>query len=90
MARPDCGWPRRRASPGCRRRRREVKLVDWEIAAVDFRTEGLLMAPGASSFRGCSRHGLVYADIALWEIHEAFAAQVLAHVRALDSAEFVS
>jgi acetyl-CoA C-acetyltransferase len=66
-----------------------VKLVDWEIAAVDFRTEGLLMAPAYAIPRLLARHGLVYADIALWEIHEAFAAQVLAHVRALDSAEFV-
>jgi len=29
-----------------------------------------------------ARHGLTFADIALWEIHEAFAAQVLANVKA--------
>jgi hypothetical protein len=30
------------------------------------------------------RHGLRYSDVALWEIHEAFAAQVLAKVAALE------
>jgi acetyl-CoA C-acetyltransferase len=66
-----------------------VKLIDWEIAAVDFRTEGLLMAPPYAIPRLLARHGLAYADIDLWEIHEAFAAQVLAHIKALDSPEFV-
>jgi len=27
---------------------------------------------------------LTYADIDIWEIHEAFAAQVLAHIKALE------
>src|SRR6201999_826605 len=29
-----------------------------------------------------ARHGLKFADIALWEIHEAFSAQVLANIKA--------
>lgn len=66
-----------------------VRLVDWEIAAVDFRVEGLLMAPPYAIPRLLARHGLAYGDIALWEIHEAFAAQVLAHIKALESAEFL-
>ncbi len=66
-----------------------VRLVDWEIAAVDFRSEGLLMAPAYGIPRLLARHGLAYADIDLWEIHEAFAAQVLAHVEALTSATFL-
>lgn len=65
-----------------------VRLVDWEITAVDFRTEGLLMAPAYGIPRLLARHGLRYDDIALWEIHEAFAAQVLAHVAALTSDDF--
>jgi acetyl-CoA C-acetyltransferase len=32
---------------------------------------------------------LTYADIDLWEIHEAFAAQVLAHIKALESPDFL-
>lgn len=66
-----------------------VKLIDWEIASVDFRTEGLLMAPPYAIPRLLSRHSLSYSDIHLWEIHEAFAAQVLAHIAALESADFI-
>ena len=64
-------------------------LIDWEIASIDFRTEGLLMAPAFAIPRLLARHGLVYADIDLWEIHEAFAAQVLFHIKALESVDFV-
>ena len=66
-----------------------VRLIDWEIAAVDFRVEGLLMAPAFAIPRLLARHGLTYQDIELWEIHEAFAAQVLFHVKALEDATFL-
>jgi len=61
-----------------------VKLVDWEMAATDFRKdeEGILMAPGRAIPRLLARHGLTFGDITLFEIHEAFAAQVLANIRA--------
>jgi acetyl-CoA C-acetyltransferase len=60
-----------------------VKFVDWEIAAIDFRLEeGMLMAPGRAIPRLLARHGLAFEDIALFEIHEAFAAQVLANAKA--------
>ncbi len=64
-------------------------LIDWEIASIDFRTEGLLMAPAFAIPRLLARHGLGYTDIDLWEIHEAFAAQVLFHIKALESVDFV-
>ena len=32
----------------------------------------------------CSRHGPRFDDIDIWEIHEAFAAQVLANVAAIE------
>jgi acetyl-CoA C-acetyltransferase len=67
----------------------KAKLIDWEIAAIDLRTEGLLMAPAFAIPRLLARHGLTYADIDLWEIHEAFAAQVLAHIKALESTDFL-
>ena len=67
----------------------KVKLIDWEIAAVDFRVEGLLMAPAYAIPKLLARHDLRYDDIALWEIHEAFAAQVSFHIRALESSEFL-
>ena len=66
-----------------------VRLVDWEITAIDLRKEGLLMAPAYGIPRLLVRNGLTYADIGLWEIHEAFAAQVAAHMKALESAAFL-
>ena len=68
----------------------KAKLVDWEIASIDLRTEGLLMAPAFAIPRLLARNSLTYADIDLWEIHEAFAAQVLAHIKALESDDFLS
>lgn len=61
-----------------------AELVDFEITAVDHHVDGLLMAPSFAIPRLLARHGLKYADVALWEIHEAFAAQVLANVAALE------
>jgi acetyl-CoA C-acetyltransferase len=67
----------------------KAKLIDWEIASVDYRVEGLLMAPAFAIPRLLARNGLAYADIDLWEIHEAFAAQVLFHIKALETPEFL-
>jgi acetyl-CoA C-acetyltransferase len=36
-----------------------------------------------------ARNGLTHADIGLLEIHEAFAAKVLAHIKALESSNFL-
>ena len=47
------------------------------------------MAPPYAIPRLLQRNSLNYADIHLWEIHEAFAAQVLAHIKALKSPEFI-
>lgn len=80
------------SSKGLERLPREtprVKLVDWEIASLDFRVEGLLMAPAFAIPRLLARHGLRYADIDLWEIHEAFAAQVAFHLKALQDPLFL-
>ena len=59
-----------------------VKLVDWEVAAVDFRIEGMLMAPARAIPRLLARHKLRAEEIDLWEIHEAFAAQLIANLKA--------
>ncbi len=66
-----------------------ARLVDWRQEAVDLRTEGLLMAPAVALPRMLESHGLAYDDVELWEIHEAFAAQVLCTVRALESEEWL-
>lgn len=66
-----------------------VRLVDFEMAAVDIFTEGLLMAPVSAIPKILSRRRLKFDDIALWEIHEAFSAQVLCHIKGLEDKDFV-
>jgi len=66
-----------------------ARLVDFEIAAVDLFREGLLMAPVAAIPRMLARQGLRYEDVSLWEIHEAFAAQVLCNVKALEDERYI-
>lgn len=66
-----------------------VRLVDYETNAIDLHHEHLLMAPAYAIPRLLARQGLAYADVGLWEIHEAFAAQVCAHVKALEDRAFV-
>lgn len=66
-----------------------VRLHDYEISGVDIFKEGLLMAPAYAIPRLLARNGLNLADIDLWEIHEAFAAQVLCNIAALENEAFV-
>lgn len=66
-----------------------LRLVDYEVAAVDHHIEGLLMAPSYAIPRLLARHGLRFEDIDLWELHEAFAAQVLANVAAIVDADWI-
>jgi acetyl-CoA C-acetyltransferase len=66
-----------------------VRLLDFEMAAVDIFHEGLLMAPATAIPRLLARNGLKYDDIALWEIHEAFSAQVACHIKALQDKDYV-
>jgi acetyl-CoA C-acetyltransferase len=66
-----------------------VRLVDFQMAAVDVFTEGLLMAPVSAIPRLLVRRGLRFGDIALWEIHEAFSAQVACHIEGLEDRDFV-
>lgn len=55
-----------------------------EVAAVDFldEAEGLLMAPAYAVPRMLARAGLALQDVDYYEIHEAFAAQVLCTLKA--------
>jgi acetyl-CoA C-acetyltransferase len=66
-----------------------ARLLDFEMAAVDVFAEGLLMAPVSAIPRLLARHELKFDDIALWEIHEAFSAQVLCHIKGLEDKNFV-
>jgi acetyl-CoA C-acetyltransferase len=71
----------------------QAYLVDAETAAVDFTPaatdpEGLLMAPAYAVPRLLARNGLTLQDFDYYEIHEAFASQVLATLAAWESEEF--
>jgi acetyl-CoA C-acetyltransferase/acetyl-CoA acyltransferase len=59
-----------------------ARLVDWQIAAMDWQVEGIIMAPARAIPRLLARNGLRFDDIDLFELHEAFAGQVLANVKA--------
>jgi acetyl-CoA C-acetyltransferase len=69
--------------------RHTVRLIDYEIAGVDIFKEGLLMAPAYAIPRLLARNNLKLDSIDLWEIHEAFAAQVLCNVAAIENDAFV-
>ena len=68
----------------------QAYLVDGETAAVDFVTgrEGLLMAPAYAVPRLLARNGLTLQDFDYYEIHEAFAAQVLCTLKAWEDAGY--
>ncbi|MCH8611767.1 acetyl-CoA C-acetyltransferase [Arsenicicoccus dermatophilus] len=65
-------------------------FVDGETAAVDYvhGDEGLLMAPVYAVPRLLARNGLTLQDFDFYEIHEAFAATVLATLKAWEDEEF--
>ena len=65
-------------------------FVDAETAAVDYvgKKEGLLMAPAYAVPRMLARNGLTLQDFDLYEIHEAFAAQVLCTLKAWEDPVF--
>ena len=65
-------------------------LTFTETAAVDFvnKKEGLLMAPAYAVPRMLERAGLKLQDFDYYEIHEAFASQVLSTLKAWEDPKF--
>lgn len=63
-------------------------VEDFEKAAVDIRSEGLLMAPPYALLRMLERQGKKLSQFDILEIHEAFAAQVLCNLKALQTPEW--
>lgn len=65
-------------------------FTEAQTAAVDHfnKREGLLMAPAFAVPRMLDRAGIGLGDFDLYEIHEAFAAQVLSTLKAWESPEF--
>jgi acetyl-CoA C-acetyltransferase len=67
----------------------QAYLTHARVAAVDFtHGEGLLMAPTIAIPRMLDEAGLTLQDFDFYEIHEAFAAQVLCTLRAFESADY--
>jgi acetyl-CoA C-acetyltransferase len=67
-----------------------ARFVDAEVAAVDYivKQEGLLLAPVYAVPRLLERNGLKLQDFDFYEIHEAFAAQTMATLKAWEDATF--
>ncbi|GAA1329275.1 acetyl-CoA C-acetyltransferase [Brachybacterium rhamnosum] len=67
-----------------------ARVIDARSAAVDFvhGDEGLLMAPAYAVPELLDANGLTLQDLDVYEIHEAFAATVLATLKAWESEEF--
>jgi acetyl-CoA C-acetyltransferase len=67
----------------------QAYLTGAQVAAVDFvHGEGLLMAPTVAVPRMLAAAGLTLQDFDFFEIHEAFAAQVLCTLRAWESVDY--
>jgi acetyl-CoA C-acetyltransferase len=64
-------------------------LTYGQVAANDFaHGDGLLMAPTIAASRMLHRAGLTLQDFDLYEIHEAFAAQVLCTLKAWEDPDY--
>jgi len=63
-------------------------IKSYAAAAVDILTEPLLIGPVYAIPKALKMAGLAWSDLELIEIHEAFAGQVLATIRAIESDKF--
>ena len=71
----------------------QARFVDYAVAAVDYvgmkgPREGLLMAPTYAVPQMLDRNGIRLQDFDIYEIHEAFAAQVLCTLKAWESEDY--
>lgn len=69
--------------------RQRALLRDYQFTGVDSLHEEMLLGPAMSIPRLLARNGLRFEDIDVWEIHEAFATQVLVNRQCMASADFV-
>lgn len=66
-----------------------AKIIDVQVGAVDFtKGAGLLMAPTKAIAQLFTRNRLTAADFDYFELHEAFAGQVLCNLKALESEKY--
>jgi acetyl-CoA acyltransferase len=64
------------------------RIRGYAAAGVDIKKEPLLIGPVYAIPAALKSAGVTWQDIDLLEVHEAFAAQVLSTVRAIESAQF--
>jgi acetyl-CoA acyltransferase len=62
-------------------------IRSWAYTALSPRDQ-LLQGPAYAAPLALDRAGITMQDVELWEIHEAFAAQVLSNLQAMDSDTF--
>lgn len=67
---------------------KQMAIVRDYVYAAGDPLEELLLGPSLTIPRILDRNGLKADDIGVWEIHEAFAAQMVANFKALRSSEF--
>lgn len=66
-----------------------ARVIDAQASAIDFQAgEGLLMAPVKAIVEILQRNNLGLEDFDFFEIHEAFAGQVLCTLKALESEDY--
>lgn len=65
----------------------DIRLKSWHFSAIDPYPQ-LLLAPTLGWPKALEKAGITAADIDLWEIHEAFAGQVLTTIKCMESPEF--
>ncbi|MCE2747128.1 MAG: thiolase family protein [Burkholderiales bacterium] len=65
-----------------------AEVVDYQFAAVKSLEEEMLLGPAVSIPKLLARNKLGMADIDVWELHEAFAAQVLVNIACMARSEF--
>ncbi|MFZ5757029.1 MAG: thiolase family protein [Pseudomonadota bacterium] len=69
--------------------REQAVIRDYQLTGVDSLKEEMLLGPAMSIPRLLARNGLVFDDVDVWEIHEAFATQVLVNRACMASPSFV-
>jgi acetyl-CoA acyltransferase len=63
-------------------------IKSYAAAGIDVQTEHLLIGPVYAIPKALKMAGLAWNDLDIIEIHEAFAGQVLATIRAIESEKF--
>jgi acetyl-CoA acetyltransferase family protein len=67
-----------------------AEVVDYQLAAVKSLEEEMLLGPAVSIPKLLARNKLSMGDIDVWELHEAFAAQILVNIACMQRSEFAN